>query len=151
MSEYQIAIFGKVIKSQDGLFRLDEIRREGISIGKVEDNDLSMPYRFTRTKMGKYLMTLKNGGIKKVDMGRLGTSWLASPAAACEFARWLDFEYGFKVSEAFMAMTQLEEVQEAVSASALTETVKAFVSDHGEREKDVKQYVHTRLKRRNWG
>ncbi|HCS2858623.1 TPA: hypothetical protein OQU34_004001, partial [Shigella flexneri] len=36
--EYTIHIFGQDITSQDGLFRLDEIRRVGIQIGKVEDN-----------------------------------------------------------------------------------------------------------------
>ena len=35
--EYTIHIFGQDITSQDGLFRLDEIRRVGIQIGKVED------------------------------------------------------------------------------------------------------------------
>lgn len=33
--EYTIHIFGQDITSQDGLFRLDEIRRVGIQIGKV--------------------------------------------------------------------------------------------------------------------
>ncbi|EFC6019529.1 hypothetical protein XV62_003175 [Escherichia coli] len=149
MNEYQIAIFGTVIKSQDGLFRLDEIRREGISIGKVEDNESTQYKRFAQTKVGKFLRTGRE--IRLVNMGELGTSILASPAAACEFARWLDFEYGLAVSKAFMAMTNLEAVQVAVAESVLPETVKTFVADHKEREKDNRQYVHSRLKRRNWG
>ena len=149
--EYQIAIFGTTIKSQDGLFRLDEIRREGISIGNVEDNRSTEIARFMRTKVGRHLMNPKNGLIKKIDIGRMGTSWLASPTAACEFARWLDWEYGLSVSEAFMTMTNLESVQSAVAESALPDVVKAFVSEHKEREKDVRQEVHARMKRRNWG
>ena len=147
--EYQIAIFGTVIRSQNGLFRLDEIRREGISIGKVEDNDLTMPYRFGRTKVGRYLTTLKKGGVKKINMGHIGTSWLATPAAACEFARWLDFEYGLSVSEAFMEMTHSETIQEAVSLSvSVPEPVKAFIAAHGDREKDNRAYAFAGLKRR---
>ncbi len=37
--EYTIHIFGQDLTSQDGLFRLDEIRRVGIQIGKVEDTE----------------------------------------------------------------------------------------------------------------
>lgn len=147
--EYQIAIFGTTIKSQDGLFRLDEIRREGISIGKVEDVETTMINRFARTKAGRWLR--KEEEIHLVNMGRMGSSWLATPTAACNFASWLDFEYGVNVSRAFMTMTNLESVQSAVAESALPDTVKAFVSEHKEREKDVRQKVHARMKRRNWG
>lgn len=40
--EYTIHIFGQDLTSQDGLFRLDEIRRVGIQIGKVEDTEKTM-------------------------------------------------------------------------------------------------------------
>lgn len=50
-------------------------------------------------------------------------------------------EYGFLVSEAFMAMTNLEAVQEAVSQSELPEPVKAFVAAHKEREKNNYAYA----------
>ncbi|HGG8818057.1 MULTISPECIES: hypothetical protein [Enterobacter cloacae complex] len=147
-NEYQIAIFGTVIKSQDGLFRLDEIRREGISIGKVEDNESTMVNRFTKTKAGKWLRDKDE--IRLIRMGELGSSWLASPAAACNFASWLDFEYGISVSKAFMEMTNLEAVQVAVAESVIEENIKTFIADHKEREKDNRQYAHSRLKRRNW-
>ena len=68
--EYTIHIFGQDITSQDGLFRLDEIRRVGIQIGKVEDTEKTMIKRFAQTKVGRYLMGQKNRRIKKVDMGR---------------------------------------------------------------------------------
>ncbi|MBC0761694.1 hypothetical protein FSG45_018245, partial [Escherichia coli] len=37
--EYTIHIFGQDLTSQDGLFRLDEIRRVGVQIGKVADGN----------------------------------------------------------------------------------------------------------------
>lgn len=145
--EYQIAIFGTVIRSQNGLFRLDEIRREGISIGKVEDNESTQYKRFAQTKVGKHL--LRGQKIRLVNMGWMGTSVLASPTAACEYARWLDFEYGLSVSEAFMEMTHSETIQEAVSLSvSVPEPVKAFIAAHGDREKDNRAYAFAGLKRR---
>lgn len=144
-NEYQIAIFGTVIKSQDGLFRLDEIRREGISIGKVDDTESTMVNRFTKTKAGKWLKDKDE--IHLIRMGELGSSWLASPTAACNFAAWLDFEYGISVSKAFMEMTHLDSVQEAVSVSAMSEPVKAFVAEHKETERDNFRFAMASLKR----
>ncbi len=80
--EYTIHIFGQDITSQDGLFRLDEIRRVGIQIGKVEDNRSTEVARFMRTKVGKSLTNPENGFVKKINMGHLGTSWLADAVAA---------------------------------------------------------------------
>lgn len=51
--EYTIHIFGQDLTSQDGLFRLDEIRRVGIQIGKVEDTEKTMVKRFAQTKVGR--------------------------------------------------------------------------------------------------
>ncbi|SVF99276.1 Uncharacterised protein [Shigella flexneri 2a] len=59
--EYTIHIFGQDITSQDGLFRLDEIRRVGIQIGKVEDNRSTEVARFMRTKA-----TQKTGLLKRL-------------------------------------------------------------------------------------
>lgn len=148
-NEYQIAIFGTVIRSQDGLFRLDEIRREGISIGKVEDNESTQYKRFAQTKVGKHLV--KGQKIRLLNLGQLGVSVLASPTAACEYARWLDFEYGLSVSEAFMEMTHSETVQEVVAeAASIPEAVKVFVAVHGDREKDNRAYAFAGLKRRHY-
>ncbi|WP_286881547.1 hypothetical protein [Pantoea sp. UBA5037] len=144
-NEYQIAIFGTVIKSQNGLFRLDEIRREGISIGKVEDTESTMYKRFAQTKVGKLLV--KGQKIRLLNMGQLGVSVLAAPVAACEFARWLDFEYGLAVSEAFMEMTHSEAIQEAVAVSAMSEPVKAFVAEHKETERDNFRFAMASLKK----
>lgn len=130
--EYTIHIFGQDITSQDGLFRLDEIRRVGIQIGKVSDTESTMVYRFSRTKAGSYFITQKNGGIKKVDIGRLGTSWLADPVAAIKFGEWLDFEYGLRVAEAFVAMTSSSTLQAAVaSAEDIKSETKEFIHRHG--------------------
>lgn len=96
--EYTIHIFGQDITSQDGLFRLDEIRRVGIQIGKVEDNRSTEVARFMRTKAGRSLTNPENGFVKKINMGHLGTSWLADPVAAIEFGRWLDLGYGLAVT-----------------------------------------------------
>ncbi|HDO7660038.1 TPA: hypothetical protein P4F91_000843, partial [Escherichia coli] len=115
--EYTIHIFGQDLTSQDGLFRLDEIRRVGIQIGKVEDTEKTMVKRFAQTKVGRYLMGQKNRRIKKVDMGRLGTSWLADPTSAVKFGEWLDFEYGIAVADAFVSMTSSASVQAAVASS----------------------------------
>lgn len=144
-NEYQIAIFGTVIKSQNGLFRLDEIRREGISIGKVEDNRSTEITRFVETKVGKHLRN--NQKIRLIRMGELGSSWLAEPVAAQELARWLDFEYGLAVSEAFMEMTHSETIQEAVAVSAMSEPVKAFVAEHKETERDNFRFAMASLKK----
>lgn len=130
--EYTIHIFGQDLTSQDGLFRLDEIRRVGIQIGKVEDIESTMIYRFARTKTGRYFITPKNGGIKKVDMGRLGTSWLAGPVAAIKFGEWLDFGYGIAVADAFVSMTSSATVQSAVaSAEDIKPETKEFIQRHG--------------------
>ena len=129
--EYTIHIFGQDLTSQDGLFRLDEIRRVGIQIGKVEDTEKTMVKRFAQTKVGRYLMGQKNRRIKKVDMGRLGTSWLADPVAAIKFGEWLDFEYGIAVADAFVSMTSSASVQAAVASSDnITPDSKAFIKKH---------------------
>ncbi|WP_336475563.1 hypothetical protein [Escherichia coli] len=99
--EYTIHIFGQDLTSQDGLFRLEEIRRVGIQIGKVEDTEKTMVKRFAQTKVGRYLMGQKNRRIKKVDMGRLGTSWLADPNYLKSFclrpvACWSPFTWGLE-------------------------------------------------------
>lgn len=59
----------------------DQLLLVGIQIGKVEDTESTMVKRFAQTKVGRYLMGQKNRRIKKVDMGRLGTSWLADAVA----------------------------------------------------------------------
>ncbi|HAI3855722.1 TPA: hypothetical protein HJN25_002493 [Escherichia coli] len=129
--EYSIHIFGQDLTSQDGLFRLDEIRRVGIQIGKVEDTEKTMVKRFAQTKVGRYLMGQKNRRIKKVDMGRLGTSWLADPTSAVKFGEWLDFEYGIAVADAFVSMTSSASVQTAVASSDnITPDSKAFIKKH---------------------
>ncbi|HCS3497899.1 TPA: hypothetical protein OQW38_001521, partial [Shigella flexneri] len=94
--EYTIHIFGQDITSQDGLFRLDEIRRVGIQIGKVEDTESTQYKRFAQTKVGKLLRNRQK--IRLIRMGELGSTVLADPAATVEFGRWLDFEYGLAVS-----------------------------------------------------
>ncbi|EFH2869349.1 hypothetical protein SFT84_000113 [Escherichia coli] len=130
--EYTIHIFGQDITSQDGLFRLDEIRRVGIQIGKVEDTEKTMVKRFARTKVGRYLMGPKSGLVKKINMGHLGTSWLVDPVAAIEFGRWLDFEYGLAVTRAFVSMTSSATVQSAVaSAEDIKPETKEFIQRHG--------------------
>ncbi|EEW8764682.1 hypothetical protein D5Q60_19945 [Escherichia coli] len=130
--EYTIHIFGQDITSQDGLFRLDEIRQVGIQIGKVEDTEKTMVKRFAQTKVGRYLMGQKNRRIKKVDMGRLGTSWLADPTSAVKFGEWLDFEYGIAVADAFVSMTSSASVQAAVaSAEDIKPETKEFIQRHG--------------------
>lgn len=127
--EYSIHIFGQDLTSQDGLFRLDEIRRVGIQIGKVEDTEKTMVKRFAQTKVGRYGQ--KNRRIKKVDMGRLGTSWLADPTSAVKFGEWLDFEYGIAVADAFVSMTSSASVQTAVASSDnITPDSKAFIKKH---------------------
>lgn len=129
--EYTIHIFGQDLTSQDGLFRLDEIRRVGIQIGKVEDTEKTMVKRFAQTKVGRYLMGQKNRRIKKVDMGRLGTSWLADPTSAVKFGEWLDFGYGIAVADAFVSMTSSASVQAAVASSDdITPDSKAFIKKH---------------------
>ncbi len=80
-------------------------------------------------------------------MGELGSSWLAEPVAAQELARWLDFEYGLAVSEAFMEMTHSEAIQEAVAVSAMSEPVKAFVAEHKETERDNFRFAMASLKK----
>ncbi|HDD9889311.1 hypothetical protein LAY52_14990 [Escherichia coli] len=130
--EYTIHIFGQDITSQDGLFRLDEIRRVGIQIGKVADGNSTEVRRFARTKVGRYLMGPKSGRIKKVDMGRLGTSWIADPTSAVKFGEWLDFEYGIAVADAFVSMTSSATVQAAVaSAEDIKPETKGFIHRHG--------------------
>ncbi|BEN78507.1 hypothetical protein SMKC082_19170 [Serratia marcescens] len=130
-NEYTIHIFGQDIQSQDGLFRLDEIRRIGIQIGKVADGRSTEVTRFMRTNVGRHLINPKNGFIKKIDMGRLGTSWLTTPEAAIEFGRWLDFEYGLEVTKAFVAMTSSASVQAAVAADDSIDTnAQDFISRH---------------------
>lgn len=128
--EYTIHIFGQDINSQDGLFRLDEIRRVGIQIGKVADSESTMANRFAKTKPGRLL--IKEDEIRLIKMGRLGASWLASPVAAVEFGRWLDFEYGLAVSRAFVSMTSSATVQAAVAvATDITEESREFIQKHG--------------------
>lgn len=85
--EYTIHIFGQDITSQDGLFRLDEIRRVGIQIGKVEDTESTQYKRFAQTKVGKLLRNRQK--IRLIRMGELGSTVLADPAATVEFGRWL--------------------------------------------------------------
>ena len=141
--EYTIHIFGQDLTSQDGLFRLDEIRRVGIQIGKVEDTEKTMVKRFAQTKVGRYLMGQKNRRIKKVDMGRLGTSWLADPTSAVKFGEWLDFEYGIAVADAFVSMTSSASVQAAVASSDnITPDSKAFIKKHTvSRKRSLRSYV----------
>lgn len=130
--EYTIHIFGQDITSQDGLFRLDEIRRVGIQIGKVEDNRSTEVARFMRTKAGRSLTNPENGFVKKINMGHLGTSWLADPVAAIEFGRWLDLGYGLAVTRAFVSMTSSATVQSAVaSAEDIKPETKEFIQRHG--------------------
>ncbi|EEW7523342.1 hypothetical protein D6Y83_23660 [Escherichia coli] len=132
--EYTIHIFGQDITSQDGLFRLDEIRRVGIQIGKVKDTEKTMVKRFAQTKVGRYLMGQKNRRIKKADMGRLGTAWLADPTSAIKFGEWLDSEYGIAVADAFVSMTSSVTVQAAVaSAEDISPETKEFIQRHGTR------------------
>ncbi|EFN9902591.1 hypothetical protein D3G32_07610 [Escherichia coli] len=129
--EYTIHIFGQDITSQDGLFRLDEIRRVGIQIGKVEDNRSTEVARFMRTKVGKSLTNPENGFVKKINMGHLGTSWLADRVAAIEFGRWLDLGYGLAVTRAFVSMTSSATVQSAVaSADDIKSETKALIQRH---------------------
>lgn len=129
--EYTIHIFGQDITSQDGLFRLDEIRRVGVQIGKVADNRSTEVARFMRTKAGKHMINPKSGLIRLIRMGELGSSWLASPVAAVEFGRWLDFEYGLAVSEAFVSMTSSATLQVAVASSKdIKSETKAFIQSH---------------------
>lgn len=52
--EYTIHIFGQDITSQDGLFRLDEIRRVGIQIGKVETPSRHSTSVLLRPKLESY-------------------------------------------------------------------------------------------------
>ncbi|HDW3849464.1 TPA: hypothetical protein ACRQXV_004753 [Escherichia coli] len=130
--EYTIHIFGQDITSQDGWFRLDEIRRVGIQIGKVEDTESTMVKRFAQTKVGRYLMGQKNRRVKKINMGHLGTSWLADPTSAVKFGEWLDFEYGIAVADAFVSMTSSATVQSAVaSAEDIKPETKEFIQRHG--------------------
>lgn len=77
--EYTIHIFGQDITSQDGLFRLDEIRRVGIQIGKVEDTESTQYKRFAQTKVGKLLRNRQK--IRLIRMGELGSTVLADLAA----------------------------------------------------------------------
>ncbi|CAM8422329.1 hypothetical protein OGW15_17305 [Citrobacter sp. Cf039] len=129
--EYTIHIFGQDLTSQDGLFRLDEIRRVGIQIGTVADGNSTEVRRFARTNVGRYLMGPKSGRIKKVDMGRLGTSWLADPTSAVKFGEWLDFEYGIAVADAFVSMTSSATVQAAVASSDdISPDSKSFIKKH---------------------
>ncbi|HCU4677717.1 TPA: hypothetical protein OUV47_000217 [Escherichia coli] len=129
--EYTIHIFGQDITSQDGLFRLDEIRRVGIQTGKVEDSNSTEVRRFAQTKVGRYLTRQKNCRVKKFNMGLLGTLWLADPVAAIKFGEWLDFEYGIAVAEAFVSMTSSATVQAAVaSAEDISPDSKAFIKKH---------------------
>lgn len=128
--EYTIHIFGQDITSQDGLFRLDEIRRVGIQIGKVEDTESTQYKRFVQTKVGKLLRNRQK--IRLIRMGELGSTVLADPAATVEFGRWLDFEYGLAVSEAFVSMTSSATVQSAVaSAEDIKPETKEFIQRHG--------------------
>lgn len=129
--EYTIHIFGQDITSQNALFRLDEIRRVGIQIGKVADNRSTEVARFMRTKAGKHMINPKSGLIRLIRMGELGSVWLATPVAAVEFGRWLDFEYGLAVSEAFVSMTSSATVQAAVaSAEDIKSETKALIQLH---------------------
>lgn len=130
--EYTIHIFGQDITSQGGLFRLDEIRRIGIQIGKVADTESTMVKRFAQTKIGRHLMGQKNRRIKKVDMGRHGTSWLADPTSAIKYGEWLDFEYGIAVADAFVAMTSSATVKAAVAVSTdISAENREFIHKHG--------------------
>ena len=130
--EYTIHIFGQDLTSQDGLFRLDEIRRVGIQIGKVEGNRSTEVSRFMRTKAGKSLTNPENGFVKKINMGHLGTSWLADAVATIEYGRWLDHGYGLAVTRAFVAMTSSSTVQAAVASSEdIKSETKEFIHRHG--------------------
>lgn len=75
--EYTIHIFGQDITSQDGLFRLDEIRRVGIQIGKVEDTESTQYKRFAQTKVGKLLRNRQK--IRLIEWVNSGLPSLLTP------------------------------------------------------------------------